>query len=50
MEAYIQFLNLDILIGNTQNMQRQLFNTTLEMKQLFIMASAEMGGGLNLSL
>ena len=50
MEAYIQFLNLDILIGNTQNMQRQLFNTTLEMKQLLIMASAPMGGGLNLSL
>ena len=50
MEAYIQLLDLDILTGNTPNVQRQSFNTRLVMKQLFNTASANMGIGLNLSL
>ena len=50
MEAYIQLLNLDILMENTQNIQRQSFNTTLKMKQLFIIASANMEVGLNQTL
>ena len=50
MEAYIQLLDLNFLMGNIPSVQKLYFNTKLATEQSFTTPSAKMEIGLNLSL